>query len=90
MVDELTDAAKAAIADAVRIVREDKMDKWIRDRMVKHSGTPPTDPPKPPDPPTPPTPPTPTDPPVPPPPTPTDPPKPPEKRRSGYWGELDE
>jgi len=78
---ELTPEAKAAIADAVRIVREDKWDKFLKERVTKHSGNPPVDPPTPPTPPTPPAP-------------PNDPPNPPNppvdepKRKSAYWGEL--
>jgi hypothetical protein len=79
---ELTPEAKAAIADAVRIVKEDKWDKFLKERVAKHSGTPPADPPtpKPGDPP-PPVPPTPN-------PPPTDPPNDPAKRKSAYWGDI--
>lgn len=97
---ELTDEAKALIADSIRIVREDRMDRYVRDRVAKHTEpkeppkpadpppTPPVDPPKPPEtpPPTPPVVPAP-----PPNPPPTDPPKdPPKKNVSRWWGELDD
>jgi hypothetical protein len=84
MGDELTQAAKDAIADAVRIVREDKWDKFLRGKVTNLSGTPPTDPPKPKE----------GDPPVDPPkPKEGDPPNPPaddEKRKSAYWGVFEE
>lgn len=76
---DLTDAAKAEIRQAIQIVREDRFEKYIRDREEKR--TPPADPPK--DPPK--------DPSNPPPPKdpPTDPPTPPtEKEYSRYWGEI--
>jgi len=80
MAEQLTDAAKAAIADAVRIVKEDKWDRYLKDRIGKHSTTtPPVDPPNPKegDPPTP--------------PTPTDPPTDtPPKPKSAYWGVFED
>jgi len=85
MADELTAAAKAMIADAVRTVREDKFAQYVRGRLDKHTGTPtppPTgapsvDPPKPKegDPPTDPT------------GTPPSDDKPP---RSAYWGVFED
>lgn len=88
MVD-LTDEAKAAIADAVRIVREDKMEAFLRDRLTKHTTPPANDPPKPQDPPAN-DPPKPQDGPTPPPPKPQDPPPVPPTdapKRSLWWGE---
>jgi hypothetical protein len=77
MTDGLTEAAKTEIAEAIRIVREDRFEKFVRSRT-----TPPKvdDPPK-------------DDPPNPPPPKddpkPTDDPKnDPPKRHSSYWGEI--
>lgn len=88
---ELTPEAKAAIADAVRIVREDKNEAWWRKKVgsANPPANPPTDPPKPTDPPV--DPPKPTDPPVDPP-KPDDPPTDPpiEPRKSAYWGVFDE
>ena len=81
---DLTDAAKAEIADAIRIVREDKFEKFVRERMAKPTDPPPTDPPTPPKTGEPvPPPPKPTDPP------PTDPPTPPKTgSKSAWWGEI--
>lgn len=80
---DLTDAAKAEIKEAIRIVREDRFEKYVRERTAKvDPPTPkPNDPPAP-TPPVPPVPPKPSDPPTP---TPTD---PPEKEHSRYWGEI--
>jgi hypothetical protein len=87
----LTDDAKAEIAEAIRIIREDRFEKFVRSRQT------PADPPKDPvfdpsrDPD--PTPDPPKDPPVDPPP-PKDPPTdpapsdPPKGRKSAYWGEI--
>lgn len=85
---ELTEAAKAEIAAAIRIVREDKFEQFVRSRTPEPPKPPekdpifdpndlPKDPPK--------------DPAVPPPPKdPKDPIKDsePPKRRSAYWGEI--
>lgn len=88
MTDGLTDAAKAEIAEAFRILKEDKTDAWYRKMVAKHHQTPPTDP-KPTDPPTDPKP---TDPPKPPPPPVKDPPTdpPPEPKKRGIWWGEDE
>jgi len=79
MADELTQAAKDAIADAVRIVKEDKWDAFLRDRVGKHAGQPtptPTEPPAPT-----------VDAPQPKTDTPPNPNTPPESgRKSAYWG----
>lgn len=73
----LTNDAKAEIAAAIAIVREDRMDKFMRDRLTKHTKSdPPTDP-KPSDPPA-----------DPPPPKEGDPEDPPKVRKSSYWGEI--
>lgn len=86
----LTDAAKAEIAEAIRIVRADRFEKHVRDTLGKHSPaptppapTPPTPTPTPPAP-TPPAPGGPTPPPVKEPPAdpPADPPK-----RGLWWGD---
>lgn len=84
MAGELTAEAKAAIADAVRMVREDRFEAFARGSITKHTGTPtPTPTPSP----------TPTvDPPQP---KPTDPPTPTpdpdkDKPRSAYWGVFEE
>jgi hypothetical protein len=93
MADGLTDAAKAEIAAAIRIVREDRIDKLLRDRLKSpapdplfNPNDPPKDPPKDPDPKDPPK-----DPITPPPakdPT-IDPPiDEPKGKRSAYWGEI--
>ena len=86
---ELTPEAKAAIAEAIRIVREDKMDAFVRDRLTKHT-SPPVDPnlPPKPDPNKPPVDPNkpPVDPPVPDPNLPPGPP--PEPEKSAWWGEI--
>lgn len=72
----LTVDAQAAIKEAIRIVREDKFEAYVRARQTKPADpTPPTDPPKPGDP-------------TPPPPKPADPPKDPGPKPSAYWGEL--
>jgi hypothetical protein len=78
--DELTPEAKAEIAAAIEIVRQDKNDQWWKDKVSTwEPKAPPTDPPKPPDGPNP--------------PPPTDPPKPPDppedapKKRGLYWGD---
>jgi hypothetical protein len=76
----LTDAAKAEIAAAIKIVREDKVHSYIRRSTA--GGTPPPTPP-----PTPPVPPVPGGP-LPPPPKPPEPTVPPVKPRSAYWGEI--
>lgn len=86
MAGELTAEAKAAIADAVRMVREDRFEKFARGSITKHTGSPtPTPTPMP----------TPTPTPTvdPPQPKPTDPPTPtpePDKPRSAYWGVFEE
>lgn len=80
--DELTDAAKAEIAAAIAIVREDRFEKHVRATLSKH--TPPT-PPKPDTPP--PTPPKPDAPPPPPPKPDAPPPDTPPKRASLWWGD---
>lgn len=79
---ELTPEAKAEIAEAVRIVREDKFTQYVRTTMEKHL-------PKPPEPPTnePPKPPT-GDPAPPPEPKPEDEPKP--KKTGLWWGAGDD
>jgi len=89
MADQLTPEAKAEIAEAVRIVRQDKMDKFLRSHPLlnpKRDDPPPdpkkTAPPKPTDPPTEP----PTD---PPPPKPADPPTDPPKAGKGLWWNND-
>jgi hypothetical protein len=89
--DILTDAAKAEIAAAVKIVREDrhyallsKVAKQTEPKPEPEPTPPPTPPTPPADPPKPPTPPV-----LPPPPVPPTPPTPPTKRRSAYWGDLD-
>lgn len=79
----LTDDARKELREAVRIVREDKFEAFVRSRVPKND--PPNDPPKDPllDPPkNDPEPPPPKDPPTDPP---TDPPK---GRKSAWWGEL--
>lgn len=89
--DDLTDAAKAEIAAAIRIVREDRFEQYARTAIEKHA--PKNDPPTPPNPPVPPGPTPPIVPPgpTPPPPPPIVPPMPPEppkkKSRLSYWGE---
>lgn len=90
---DLTEDAKAEIAAAFKIVREDKhhaMLRTIAKNTTPKEPTPPVEPPV-----VPPTPPTPPTPPVvepPPPKPPVVPPTPPavEKRRSAYWGDLDD
>jgi len=76
----LTDDAKNEIREAIRIVREDKFEMFVRSRA-----TPPkNEPPKKDDPPNPP-------PPKNDPPDPNNPPKPPDDpklRKSSYWGEI--
>lgn len=90
VMSDLTEDAKAEIRDAIRIIREDRFEAFVRGRAAK-----PTDPPKDPiftPPVTPPV----TTPPVATPPVTTPPPvKPPtpdppndQKRRSAYWGEI--
>jgi len=84
----LTDDAKTELAEAIRIVREDRFEKYVRERTPKQE--PPKDPPKDPtkdplidpekDPKDPPNPPPPKDPP--------DPNDPPKGRKSAWWGEL--
>lgn len=87
MADELTDEAKAEIAAAVAIVREDRLEKFLRGHPLLNPPKP-TDPPAPKltDPPAPkltdPPGPKPTD---PPPPKPTDPPSDPPKVKKGLW-----
>lgn len=94
MSDELTPEARAEIAAAFAIVKRDKDRSMLR-AVHRHVTTPPT-PPTPPAPPTPPTPPapppTPPGPPAPPPtpPAPPNDPPPPAKRKSKYWGDLDD
>lgn len=79
MADELTDAAKKEIADAIRIVREDRFEAYVRERMTKETTEPPkNDPPK--DGPTPP----------PPVPQPENPAPEAPKKRGLWWGETDE
>ena len=73
----LTEDAKKELKEAIAIVREDRMDKFIRSRMAPKDD-PPSDPPPTNDPPNPPPPKD--DPPNDPPPNPT--------RKSSYWGEL--
>lgn len=69
----LTDDAKKELAEAIAIVREDRIDKMLRTRLAGPKTEPPkTDPNDP-------TPPPPKD-------DPTEPPEPPKGR--GYWGEL--
>lgn len=88
----LTPEAKAEIAAAIKIVKEDKLEKFLRARLPDPANpVPPTPSPTPP----PPTPPNPTPPPNPPSPTPPPPaPDPPTNdppavtRRSVYWGDL--
>jgi hypothetical protein len=91
MADELSDAAKAEIGEAFRILREDKTDAWYR-KLIKNHHSAPGDPNKPPAPPKLDTPPNPG--PPPPPPKPTDPPENPppvkEKRAGVWWGEQDD
>jgi hypothetical protein len=70
----LSEDAKAELAEAVRIVKEDKLYTHIK----KSFTAPVIEPPNPNDPPKPPTDPN---------PNPNDPPKPPVKK-GGYWGEL--
>lgn len=86
MADELTDAAKAEIAAAIAIVREDRFEKFARDRLGKLSESKPTE--------TPPTPPTNNPPTVPTgnPPPPTEPSQPPTEpsnvgKKSIWWGD---
>lgn len=79
----LSDDAKAELDAAIAIVREDRLEKFLRGRFSEPK---PIDPPKPTDPPKPADP---NNPPPPPPPVPpTDPPADPPKKKSGYWGEL--
>ncbi len=52
--DELTDAAKAEIREAIRIVREDRFEKYVRERAVKPPEPPANPPTKAPEGPTPP------------------------------------
>lgn len=87
----LSDDAKAELREAIRIVREDRLEGYIRKRFAPEkkdpliTEDPPKDPPKDPAP----TPPGPTPPPAKDPVTGPDPetdPKP--KKRKGYWGEL--
>lgn len=75
----LTPDAKAEIAEAIRIVKEDKL--WARLSRMEKGMTTPT-------PPTPPVPPTPPGPNPPPPVPPTPPNDPPKTGKSAYWGEL--
>ena len=82
MPEELTDAAKKEIAEAIRIVREDRFEKYVRGHVAK-----PADPLPPPDPNAPPV----TPPVTPPPgPDPNDPPNDPpsDKEYSRWWGEI--
>lgn len=79
----LTDDAKKEIQEAIRIVREDRFEKFVRSRQAPPKEDPPNDPPNPPK----------NDPPNPPPKNDppendpkNDPPKP--TRRSGYWGDI--
>lgn len=88
--DELTDAAKKEIADAIAIVREDRIDKLLRERLASPKESNPPTPPIPPNPPTPPNPvpPTPNPPPAPPSNDPNNPPtNPPAKKRGLYWSD---
>jgi hypothetical protein len=71
----LTEDAKQELAEAIRIVREDNFEKFVRQSVGKTPPTPTPDPLLDPNDPTPP----------PPKVEPNDPPKP---TRSGYWGEL--
>jgi hypothetical protein len=78
---DLTEAAKAEIAAAIAIVREDRFEKYVRASISRPAPADPTkddpifDPEK--------------DPAVPPPPKPKDPdPEPPKGRKSAYWGEI--
>lgn len=81
---DLTDEAKAAIEEAVKIVHQDQTAKYLRNHFKTAT---PADPPKPPDDPA--DPPKPPDGPPAPPPKPTDPPPTdPPKRPRGYWGEI--
>jgi hypothetical protein len=89
---DLTDAAKAEIAEAVKIVREDKLHSMVRELHSRTPGNPPDS--KPGDPPAPPSPgPKPGDPPAPPandppnPPPPSDPPPDPPKKNGLFWGD---
>lgn len=79
--DGLTDAAKKEIADAIRIVREDRFERYVRERLAKNEAAPTPDKPV-------------TDAPVPPPPVPADPqsePEPPTPKKRGlYWGDAEE
>jgi hypothetical protein len=88
----LTDAAKAEIAAAIAIVREDRFSKHVKSVMDGHKATPAPTPPTPPAPtppaPTPPTPPTPPGGPTPPPALPPTPPTPEAKKRGLWWGEA--
>jgi len=97
-IDGLTPQAKAEIAEAIRIVREDKFEQYARTAIGKHTAKPEPKPePEPTPTPTPaPTPaptPTPTPTPTPPPPkneppTPVEPPR--KKSRLSYWPDQDE
>lgn len=80
----LTDDAKREIAEAIRIVREDRFESYARGWMEKQTpkpADPPVVPPADPNNPPPPVPPTPADPPA-------DPPVDPNVRKSAYWGEI--
>jgi hypothetical protein len=82
---ELTPEARAAIREAVEIVRQDKQHAMLREIHARTTATPPT--PTPTGDPTPPTPPAPG--PTPPPPAPAPTPEPtPTPKRSSYWGEI--
>jgi len=52
--DELTNAAKAEIHEAIRIIREDRFEKYVRERAVKPPEPPANPPTKAPEGPTPP------------------------------------
>lgn len=74
----LTEDAKAELREAIRIVREDRFEAFVRSRTTPAKVDPPvTDPP-------------PTDPPINPPPPKDDPPNDPPvvKKKGGYWGDL--
>jgi len=77
MTDGLTEAAKAEIAEAIRIVREDRFEKFVRSRTTppKVEDPPKDDGPNPPPPKDDPKDPKPTD-------------DPPATRKSSYWGEI--
>jgi hypothetical protein len=85
--DELTDAAKAEIRDAIRIVREDRFERYARERLEKWEPKTPQPTPEP----TPtPTPPTPEPGPTPPPPNPEPAPESKPKKRGLWWADAED